>query len=143
MSTEDNKAAMRSTFETLNQRNLAAIVEGELWQPDLVVHDPNNPDVHNYEEYKQFLTASMTAFPGQLTIEDMIAEGDKVVVRFTYRGSHQGQWRGAPPTGKAVMFTSTQTYRMVNGKTAEIWANTDVFSLVQQLGVIPTPGPAS
>ena len=140
MSTEDNKAAMRSGFEALNQRNVAAIGEGELWQPDLVVHDPNNPHVHNYEEYKQFLTAFMTAIPGQFTIEDMIAEGDKVVVRFTYRGSHQGQWRGASPTGKAVMFTSTQTYRMVDGKTAEIWPNSDVFSIVQQLGLIPSMG---
>jgi predicted ester cyclase len=73
----------------------------------------------------------------------MIAEGDKVVARFTLRGTHQGQWRSAPPTGKSVIYTATQTFRYVDGKVAEIWVNNDIFSFVQQLGLFPTPGQAS
>jgi predicted ester cyclase len=103
-------------------------------------HDPTNPHVRVREEYKQFLTDFLAAIPGQFTIEDLIAEGDKVVVRYTFRGTHQGQWRGVSPSGKAVTFTGTQTYRFAEGKVAEIWANNDVFSLVQQLGLIPSMG---
>lgn len=138
MSTEENKATVRRAIEYLNQGNVAAL--SELWTPDLVYHDPNNPQVRVSEEYKQFLTDFITAVPGQFTIEDLIAERDKVVARYTYRGSHQRQWRGAPPTGKPVTFTGTMTFRIAEGKVAEIWVNHDVLSLAQQLGLIPTPG---
>lgn len=138
MSTEENKALVRRGIESLNQGNVAAT--NELWTSDLVNHDPNNPQVRVREEYKQWLTGFITAVPGQFTIEDLIAEGDKIVTRYTYRGSHQGQWRGVPPTGKPVTITGTVTYRLVDGKVAEIWANSDALSLVQQLGLIPAPG---
>ncbi len=141
MSTEENKAICCRAIEEFNRGNVAAL--SELWTPDLVYHDPNNPHVHGHEEYKQFLIAYLTAVPTQITIEDLIAEGDKVVVRSTLRGTHQGQWRGAPPTGKSVTYTATHTYRFADGKVAEIWANMDIFSFVQQLGLIPTPAQAS
>ena len=141
MSTEENKALLRSGIEKFNQGNMAAV--SETWTLDLVYHDPNNPQVRTHNEYKQFLTDFLAAIPTQITIEDMIAEGDKVVARFTLRGTHQGQWRSAPPTGKSVTYTATQTYRYVDGKVAEIWVNNDIFSFVQQLGLIPTPGQTS
>jgi steroid delta-isomerase-like uncharacterized protein len=138
MSTEENKANVRRAIEAFNQGNVAAM--SEFWTSDLVVHDPNNPLVRNHEEYKQFLTDYLAAIPTQMTIEDLIAEGDKVMARYTFRGTHQMQWRGAPPTGKSVTYTATHTYRFADGKVAEIWANSDIFSLVQQLGLIPAPG---
>ena len=141
MSTEENKALLRSGFEKFNQGNMDAV--SETWTLDFVLHDPNNPQVRTRNEYKQFLTDFLAAIPTQMTIEDMIAEGDKVVVRITLRGTHQGQWRGAPPTGKSVTYTATQVYRLVDGKTAELWVNNDIFSFVQQLGLIPSPGQAS
>ncbi len=141
MSTEENKAIIRRAIEEFNQANVAAIWES--LTPDFVYHDPNNPQVRVRDEYKQFLTDNLAGIPTQMTIEDLIAEGDKVVARYTFRGIHQGQWRGAPPTGKSVIFTATHTYRFADGKVAEIWANTDIFSLVQQLGLIPAPGQAS
>ena len=84
-----------------------------------------------------------TAFPDlQFTIEDMVAEGDFVVVRHTTRGTHQGNFRGIPPTGKQVSGTGMFIDRIVNGKAVEQWINGDDLGLLQQLGVVPTPGQA-
>ena len=138
MSIEENKALIRRAFEDLNQGNLGKA--DEYFSSNFVYHDAANPHVSNREEYRQFLTGLMTAFAYQLTIEDLIAEGDKVVVRFTLRGTHQGQWRGVPPTGKPVTITATSTYRFTNGKVTEMWQNADVFSQLQQMGLIPSQG---
>src|SRR5579863_7032390 len=137
MSTEEYKAIVRRNMEEFNQENVAALSES--LTPDLVYHDPNNPQVRVREEYKEFLTDYLAAIPTQMTIEDLIAEGDRVVARYTLRGAHQGQWRGVPPTGKSVTYTATHTYRFAGGKIAEIWVNTDTLSVVQQLGLIPMP----
>lgn len=61
------------------------------------------------------------------------------MARYTYRGTNQGQWRGVPPTGKAVTFTGTITYRIVDGKAVEAWQNADNLSVLRQLGILP-PG---
>ena len=83
----------------------------------------------------------ITAFPDlQFTIEDMIAEGDTVVVRYTTRGTHQGNLWGIPPTGKQVSGTGMFIDRPVNGKAVEQWINGDDLGLLQQLGVIPSMG---
>lgn len=82
-----------------------------------------------------------TAFPDLYgTIEDLIAEGDKVVTRITYRGTHQGEFMGIPPTGRPVTMTFTGINRIAGGKIAEGWVNFDALGMMQQLGVIPTPG---
>ena len=79
-----------------------------------------------------------TAFPDlHFTIEDMIAEGDTVVVRYTTRGTHHGNFRGIPSTGKQVSGTAMFIDRLVNGKAVEQWSNGDDLGLLQQLGVIP------
>jgi predicted ester cyclase len=145
MSTEENKAAVRRFIEVYNRGNLTEILAtiDELYAPDFVFHDPNIPipagGVHSREDFKQFGTGFSAALPGQFTIEDLIAEGEKVVVRYTYRGTHKGQWRGAPPTGKAVTFTGTITYRIIGGKAVEGWQNADNLSVLRQLGILP-PG---
>jgi len=76
----------------------------------------------------------------QLTIEDRIAEGEKVVMRYTLHGTHQKPWRGVSPTDRPLTITATITYRFSDGKIAEAWQNADALGLVQQLGVIPKMG---
>ena len=138
MSTEDNKANVRRGFEAVNQKNLA--VFDELLTPDVVFHSASTT-MQGLEAYKQLLSVSVTAFPDlQFTIEDMIAEGDTVMVRYTTRGTHQGTFRGIPPTGKQVSGTGMFIDRLVNGKAVEQWINGDDLGLLQQLGVIPSMG---
>jgi predicted ester cyclase len=74
------------------------------------------------------------------TIEDVIAEGDKVVTRWTARGTHKGELQGIPPTGKQVVVTGIVINRLVNGKLEEGWSNFDALGMLQQLGVIPSMG---
>ena len=138
MSTEDNKAHVRRGFEAVNQKNLA--VFDELLTPDVVFHSASTT-MQGLEAYKQVLSVYVTAFPDlQFTIEDMIAEGDTVVVRYTTRGTHQGNFMGIPPTGKQVSGTGMFMDRLVNGKAVEQWINGDDLGLLQQLGVIPSMG---
>lgn len=137
MSTENNKANVRRGYEAVNQKNLA--VFDELLTPDIVFHIASTT-MQGLEAYKQFLAMLFTAFPDlQFTIEDMIAEGDFVVVRHTTRGTHQGNFRGISPTGKQVSGTGMFIDRIVNGKAVEQWMNGDDLGLLQQLGVVPTP----
>jgi steroid delta-isomerase-like uncharacterized protein len=138
MSTEENKAIVRREIEVTNRGNLTELFAtiDELFAPDFLFHDPGLPQVRSREDYKQFDAAFLAALPGQFTIEDLIAEADKVVVRFSYHGIHQGPWRGLPPTGKALTFTGTATYRIVNGKVVEAWENFDQLSVLRQLGLI-------
>ena len=141
MSTEENKALVRRFIEVANQGNVTEVSTtlDELFVPDFVRHDPAG-GFRSREDYKQFLFSLQAALPGQLTLEDLIAEGEKVVVRYTFHGTHQGQWRGLPPTGKAVTFTGIFICRIREGKIVEGWENADTLGLVQQLGVIPAMG---
>jgi steroid delta-isomerase-like uncharacterized protein len=110
--------------------------------PDFVYHNASRT-IHGLEPFKQYLSMLLTAFPDlHVTIEDMIGEGDKVVVRFTFRGTHQGDLRSIPPTGKQVEVTGIDIICAANGKVVEEWANIDELGLMQQLGVIPIPGQA-
>jgi len=137
MSTEENKALTRRAYEALNQRDLAAFYE--LLTPDFVLHDASTT-IQGLEAYKQWISLYFTAFPdARLTLEEMIAEGHKVVVRQTFRGTHTGELMGIPPTGKQVAVPGIFITRIVNGKAVEQWANYDNLGLMQQLGVIPTP----
>jgi steroid delta-isomerase-like uncharacterized protein len=141
MSTEENKALVRRAFELGDQRNWAAFYE--LTSSDFVFHNASMT-IRGLEAYKQSLSMYFTAFPDlHSTIEDMIAEGDTVVVRYTWRGTHQGGLMGIPPTGKQVAVSAIAIFRIANGKGIEEWLNADYLGLLQQLGVIPALGLAS
>jgi len=141
MSTEDNKALARHAYEALNQRDLALV--DELCAPDFVFYR-GSTTMQGREPYKQFLSMYLTAGPDlHFTIEDQVAEGDKVVTRHTARGTHLGPFMGIPPTGKHVTATGIAIIRVANGKIVEEWANADDLGLLQQLGVIPAPGQES
>ncbi len=141
MSLEENKAHVRRAFEELiNRQNVAAA--DQFVAPDYVGHFSGAPEpVRGVEAFKQFIAMYSTAFPdSQVSFESVIAEGDRVVARLTYRGTHKGPLMNIPPTGKPIEVMATNIFRIVNGKAVEQWAITDDLGLMQQLGVIPAPG---
>jgi predicted ester cyclase len=142
-STEANKSSVRRFYnEVFNKKNRAAIEE--FIAPNHVDHTlpPGLPA--GIEGSKQFITMYLTAFPDlHFTVEDLIAEGDKVVARLTTRGTQQGVFMGIPPTGKQVTVTAIDINRIVGDKSVEHWLNMDTLGLLQQLGVVPLPGQAS
>ena len=142
MSTEENKALIRRAYEEgFNQKNLA--VFDEMDAPDFIVHNASTT-MEGLEAFKQFLSMYLNAFPdARFTVEDMIAEGDKVVARHTFRGTQTGELMGIPPTGKQVTTTGVTITRFANGMGVELWGNSDDLGLLQQLGVVPAPGQAS
>jgi steroid delta-isomerase-like uncharacterized protein len=90
------------------------------------------------QESNQFLGQYLNAFPDvKATVEDLMADGDKVVARVSYRGTHQGAFRGIPPTGKQIAVTGINIFRIANGKLVEHWGLTDRLAVLQQLGVVP------
>ncbi len=141
MSTEENKAIVRRWYEEgFNAHNVA--IMDELFTPDFAEHIPGQAN-RGLAGSKEFLAGTFAAMPDmRLTIEDMIAEGEKVVARFTATGTPQGAFMGVPPTGKAVNTSTIEIIRLEQGKIAEHWVETDMLGLMQQLGVIPAPGQA-
>ena len=138
MSTEANKALVRR-FYAEGVHNPALF--DELLASTYVLHLPGSPPIAGIEPAKQLMTSYTAAFPDlRLTTEDMVAEGDRVAIRNTWRGTHQGVFRGLPSTGKHVTFTGTDIVRFVGGKIAEQWADLDALGLMQQLGGIPVTG---
>jgi steroid delta-isomerase-like uncharacterized protein len=138
MSTEESKAHARRFFEEIfNQGNFAVI--DELCAPNYVYHDTGT-QVEGPEKFKQFVSMYRTAFPDMhVTIEDLIAEGDKVVVHQTFRATHGGHLRGMPPTGKQVRVSGVLITRIINGRAEETWGHYDTHGLLQQLGVSALP----
>ena len=141
MSTEQNKALSRRLMEEVFNRGNISLVD-ELFAPDFVEHEELPPGIPpGREAVKQFSTIFRSAFPDlKVTIDDIIAEGDKVVVRGTWSGTHKGEFMGIPPTGKSVSFEVIDTVRIAGGKFVEHWGLMDNMSMMQQLGVIPAPG---
>jgi steroid delta-isomerase-like uncharacterized protein len=141
MSTEQNKALIRRGFEEfVNRKNLAPV--DELIAPNFVGYYSGVPEpVRGREGFKQLISMYHSAFPDlKVTIDDMIAEGDKVAVRLNFRGTHQGELMGIPPTGKPIALTAINIFRVEGGKAAEQRVNSDDLGMLQQLGVIPPPG---
>ena len=143
MSTEENKASVRRfSEEVFNKKKLAAI--DDFYAPNLIDHSLPAGVPGGIEGQRQGIAMLLTAFPDlHLMVEDIIAEGDKIVVRMTFRGTHQGAFVGIPPTGKQVTVTEIAILRIANGKAIEQWTNVDELGLMQQLGVIPAPGQTS
>ena len=130
---EANKAILRRVLEeVLNQKNLD--LADEFYATSYVNHIPPNPEIRGPEGFKQLFAMQFAAFPDfHLTAEDIIAEGDKVVTRWTFTGTHEGELMGLPPTGKKVMVTGMVINRFADGKIVEDWENYDILGLMQQL----------
>jgi steroid delta-isomerase-like uncharacterized protein len=131
---DKNKILVRRSWQLPD--NLEII--DEVYTPDLVWHDPDG-DIKGAEEARQFVSTYKTAFPDlQTTVEDVIAEGDKVVTRWTVRGTHQGEVEEfGPPTGRRAEITGITIHRIEGDKIVEEWNSYDNLSVMQQLGLMP------
>jgi steroid delta-isomerase-like uncharacterized protein len=132
----ENKTLIRRYFEAIDAGNLAAL--DDLVASTFIRHDPNAAEIKSLADLKRHLRMVYTATPDlRHTIEDMVAEGDRVALRLTARGTHTGDFMGIPPTGKPVTVTGTGICRIADGKIQEDWFNSDALGLLQQLGVVP------
>ena len=134
--TEKNKAIVRRLYEeVINKRNMAVV--DELIATNYIDHD-KNPELvaRDPKSFRQVVTMLLTAFPDmRVTVEDQVAEGDKVASRFTMRGTHKGEFMGIAPTGNDVAFGDLVIMRVEEGKIVELWAQLDYLWMFQQLGM--------
>ena len=140
MSTEANKELVRRYQEAHNTNDLDAL--NAIVAADLIAHSlmPGLPP--GLEGGKLVHQMAVSAFPDfHATIEDLIAEGDKVAARMIFRGTHTGgEFMGIPPSGRAFAFSATAIFRIADGKIVEHWGDEDALGWLQQLGAMPAPG---
>jgi steroid delta-isomerase-like uncharacterized protein len=139
MSSEESKVIVRRFWGVWEEGNIDLV--DELLAPDYVNHSPATPDQPTDPEgIKAVVGMFRGAMPDlRVIIEDMIAEGDKVVVRYTIEGTHERELFGVPPTGERLSIKSISVERVSDGKIREHWRITDSLDMMQQLGVIPVP----
>ena len=140
MSAEENKALVRRLFdEVWNTGNVDKVEE--LYSPDFVAdYRPYAPLRTGLEGIKEMVRRAWTTFPDyHEELEELIAEGEKVVARFLITGTQQGQWGPIPPTGKKLRFEEIVILRLVNGKVVEQRGLVDNLNALRQLGVMPAP----
>ena len=140
MSARENKTTVRRVVDEVQSGgNIDAI--DELCSPEFVNHSAPPRVPSNCEGVKQLTAMFRQAFPDSyLTVEDMVAEGDKVATRKTFHGTHQGEFMGIPPTGQQVSIGLIDIVRIADGQVVEHWSMGDNLGMMQQLGVIPQSG---
>ena len=138
MSVEENKAVLRRGAEAFNE-----VGDRSGW---MAIHDASvvahglGPGPLDLDGLERFYAGLWAAFPDlQISIEDLIAEGDKVTWRIRVRGTHDDEFRGIPATGKDVTFEAQYIFRFRNGKIVERWTNLDRLGVLVQLGAVPAP----
>ena len=137
-----NKATTERFDDALNSGDAERIFKtiDEVVAPDALIRTPLPVEATGAELAKELFARLMRAYPDlHITIEDLIAEGDKVVSRNTVTGTHQGEYMGIPPTGNSVTYNEVIITRFADGRIVETWAVVDVLTQMRQLGVIPTP----
>ena len=138
MGTEQNKdAARRYYLRVLNDGDLDLL--DELAVEAYEEHDPVPGQATGRQGLKDRVTILRHAFGQTFTIEDVVAESDRVVVRWTGRGTHSGEFMGIPPTGGSFTIAGIDVIRFEDGRMAEHWHVVDQLTLMQQLGLIPAP----
>ena len=136
----DNKALMRRFYdEVINGGNVALI--DELFAADFVEHEEFPGLTGGREGVEQFFTMMRAAFPDlRMAVDDLIAEGDKVVARATMSGTHKGEFMGMDPSGKQFRVSAIDVVRFAGGKAVEHWGLTDAAAMMEQLGAVPAAG---
>ena len=136
MSTTQNKSlAQRVWDEVWHQGDLDRI--DDLFASDFVRHDPGR-ELRGPEQNRQFVRELRGAFPDlHFTVQDEVAEGDRVCVRYRFEGTHAGAFRGIPPTTKRIAYSGILIYRILNNKIAEQWTEFDLLGFLKQLGALP------
>lgn len=145
MSTETNRAVVQRYFnEVWNEGQLDVL--GEVVAADVVLHANGRPPEVGIDRWRRGMQRFRSAFPDvTIATDELIADGDRVVVRATIRGTHRGPLMGVAPTGTAVIVTALVVLRLTDGKIAEEWEVADLLGLLQQLGATmapPVPPPA-
>ena len=134
-----NIATFRRFHDAINSGDAELIAKtiDEVVEPDVLFHAPVPVDATGAQALKHVWAVLLRAYPDvHVAMEDLIAEGDKVIARNTVTGTHQGQYMGLPPTGKSVTYTEIFILRFAAGRIAEIWGVVDVLSQMKQLGLI-------
>jgi predicted ester cyclase len=137
---ERNKVTLRRLMEAMNTNDADIISNAidEFFEPDALISTPSPVDMTGVQAQKVVLAKLLRAYPDlHVDVQDVIAEGDKVVVRDVVTGTHKGEYMGIAPTGKAVTYNEIFVMRFVNGRIAETWGVVDVLAQMRQLGVIP------
>jgi steroid delta-isomerase-like uncharacterized protein len=134
----DNKETIRRYYEEVFNQGKLEVLD-EIVASDHVEHDPLPGQTQGIEGLKQRVAMVRGAFNPQFTVEDVLADGDKVVVRWTNRGTHRAEFFGVPATGKTVVTKGIDIHRLREGRMAEHWDVVDIFGLMMQIGAIPAP----
>jgi steroid delta-isomerase-like uncharacterized protein len=135
MSAENEALVRRYVQEVYDQRKLEVV--DEIFAPEFTLHDPDLPGgARGPEGIKRIVKTFVDAFPDlQVTLDEELSSGDKVVTRWTSRGTHEGELMGIAPTGKRIDVTAVGIWRVSEGKIAEAWLVFDALGMMQQLGV--------
>ena len=134
-----NIAIVRKFFDVgPSKGNIAAA--DVLLHSEFTLHTPLPTPGPGIEEMNNVITTCRAAFHGlNVTINDIMADGNKVIARFTARGTHNGEFMGVPPTGKAIILTAIEIFRVKDGRIVELWGEVNMMGLMQQLGMLPGP----
>ncbi len=147
MSTDENKALVRRWFsEVVSNGDMSSLDEiCAVCHPAFVmVQGVVEPAPQGISGLKDLIARLRTAFPDlTATVEEQVAEGDKVVSRVTMSGTHQGEFMGMPPTGKTFTVGGASIWEVKGGQLISEWVSWDSMSMLQQLGVMTAPAPAS
>jgi steroid delta-isomerase-like uncharacterized protein len=128
---------VRKFFEVGPSRGDLAAADA-LLHPGFSLHTPLPTPGPGIEAMNTVITTCRAAFHGlNVTIDDIMADADKVTARFTARGVHNGEFMGLPPTGKPITMTGIEIFRIKDGKIAELWGEANLMGLMQQLGILP------
>ena len=140
MSDEENKAGQRRVWEEAFGKGNLEVID-ELFAPSYSFKSPLGIDIKGAEGFKQNLAMMRSAFPDMnISIDDMLAVDEKVVTRFTMKGTFTGEMMGIPPTGKDISVSGIVITRWENGKEVEAWESIDTLGWYQQLGITPPTG---
>lgn len=138
MSIETNKAIVRRFFDQIMNNQQLDLLEEFL--DESTEFYGTGPSIIGLPALKEWFAMFAAAFPDwHTTIEDIVAEGDRVVLRYTSKGTHLGEMQGIPATGKPYTQQAIVIYRLHNGKIVQGWVQTDMLSMMQQLGLMPAP----
>ena len=143
MSAKENKDLIRRYFVAIDRPNPSPDILDEFLDPEIVAHDPVPGFSGDLGGLKKLFTMFQRSTPGYHTVDDLIAEGDKVAGRVTGYGTHEGELLGIPRTGKEIRMSGLVIWRIKNRKIVETWVQNDTMGLLHQLGVLPPVGKPS
>jgi steroid delta-isomerase-like uncharacterized protein len=134
-----NKATFRRLHDAVNTGDaevISATID-EIAEPDVLIRTPLPIEATGAQALKQVWAMLLRGFPDlHVAVEDVIAEGDKIVCRNTVTGTHRGEYMGLPPTGRSITYNEIFIFRFANGRIAETWGVVDVLAQMRQLGLL-------